>query len=287
MSDRIAVIGPGRMGLALGGALMQDGEVESLTYFGRSPEAPPHPLFEAEGVSYEMGVGPIPRETNILILAVPDDVLHDVANQVARLGEAPSPCVALHLSGALSTDVLTPLHTAGYMVGSLHPLQTVADPWSGAERLRGCAYAVAGEPGALTTARRLVTALDGQALVIPPAMRPLYHAAAVFASNYVLAAAAAIARTLAEAGVTEEDAVAAALPLMRGTMDNVEQLGLGAALTGPVARGDVDTVRLHLSRLSPRERRLYSALGLETVQLARAVGLDPDRAAAIEALLQD
>ena len=74
---------------------------------------------------------------------------------------------------------------------------------------------------------------------------------------------------------------------MRGTMDNLEQLGLSAALTGPVARGDVDTVRLHLSRLSARERRLYSALGLETVELARAVGLDPERANAITALLQD
>lgn len=287
MSDRIVVIGPGRMGLALGGALMEAGAVETLTYLGRSPEAPPHPLFEAEGVTYTMGHGPIPADTTILILAVPDDALHDVANQVARMGPTPSPCVALHLSGALSTDVLTPLHMAGYMVGSLHPLQTVADPWSGAERLRGCAYAVAGEPGAMTAARGLVSALDGQTLVIPPALRPMYHAAAVFASNYVLAAAAAIARTLAEAGVSEGDAVAAALPLMRGTMDNVEQLGLGSALTGPVARGDVDTVRLHLSRLSPRERRLYSALGLETVQLARAVGLDPDRAAEIEALLQD
>lgn len=287
MSDRIAVIGPGRMGLALGGALVEAGGVETVTFFGRSPEAPPHPLFDATEVSYRIGYGPIPAETSILILAVPDDALRDVANQVARLGAAPAPCVALHLSGALSTDVLTPLHTAGFTVGSLHPLQTVADPWSGAERLRGCAYAVAGEPGALTAARRLVAALDGRPLVIPPALRPLYHAAAVFASNYVLAAAAAVARTLAEAGISEQDAVAAALPLMRGTMDNVEQLGLGAALTGPVARGDVDTVRLHLSRLSPRERRLYSALGLETVQLARAVGLDPDRAAALESLLED
>ncbi len=287
MSDRVAVIGPGRMGLALGGALMQGGAVETLTYFGRSPEPPPHPLFETDGVDYRVGHGPLPDETDVLILAVPDDALHDVANQVARLGKTPSPCVALHLSGALSTDVLTPLHTAGFTVGSLHPLQTVADPWSGAGRLRGCAYAIAGQPGALTAARRLVNALEGQPLVIPPALRPLYHAAAVFASNYVLAAAATIARTLAEAGIAEDDAVAAALPLMRGTMDNVEQLGLGAALTGPVARGDVDTVRLHLSRLSPRERRLYSALGLETLELARNVGLDPDRAAAIEALLRD
>jgi predicted short-subunit dehydrogenase-like oxidoreductase (DUF2520 family) len=68
-------------------------------------------------------------------------------------------------------------------------------------------------------------------------------------------------------------------------MDNVEQLGFGAALTGPVARGDIDTVRLHLSRLSSRERRLYSALGLETLRLARAAGLDPERAQTLETLL--
>jgi predicted short-subunit dehydrogenase-like oxidoreductase (DUF2520 family) len=287
VSDVVAVIGPGRMGLALGGALVQAGAVERLTFFGRTPEPPPHPLFESGDAAYATGYGPLSDDTSILLLAVPDDAIHDVANQVARAGAAPSPCVALHLSGALSTDVMAPLHTAGFTVGSLHPLQTVADPWSGATRLRGCAYAIAGEPGALTAARRMVAALDGQPLVIPPALRPLYHAAAVFASNYVLVAAAAVARTLAEAGIPEDDAVAAALPLMRGTMDNLEQLGLAAALTGPVARGDVDTVRLHLSRLSPRERNLYSALGMETVQLARAVGLDPDRAAALESLLSD
>jgi predicted short-subunit dehydrogenase-like oxidoreductase (DUF2520 family) len=285
MSERMAVIGPGRMGLALGGALRQAGAVETLTYYGRSHEAPPHPLFEAGEVEYRMGVGPPAQGTTILVLAVPDDALHQVANETAHAGPAPGGCVALHLSGALSTDVLAPLYGAGYTLGSLHPLQTVADPWSGVGRLRGCAYAIAGEPGALIAARRLVSALEGRPLVIPPALRPLYHAAAVFASNYVLVAAAVVARTLAEAGIEEADAVAAALPLMRGTIDNLEQLGLGSALTGPVARGDVDTVRLHLSRLSPRERRLYSALGLETVQLARAVGLDPSRADALESLL--
>jgi predicted short-subunit dehydrogenase-like oxidoreductase (DUF2520 family) len=289
VTDVLAVVGPGRMGLALGSALIQARAVEAATFFGRAPEAPPHPLFDGadEAITYRPGFGPPAEGTTILVLAVPDDTVHEVANEVAAAGPAPRGCVALHLSGALSTDVLAPLHVAGYILGSLHPLQTVADPWSGADRLRGCAYAIAGEPGALTTGRRIVAALDGQALVIPPALRPLYHAAAVFASNYVLAAAATVARTLSEAGISEEDAVAAALPLMRGTMDNVEQLGFGAALTGPVARGDLDTVRLHLSRLSPRERRLYSALGQETLRLARGAGLDPARADALESLLSE
>lgn len=287
MSDRLAVVGPGRMGLALGGALYHAGALESLTFFGRSPEPPPHPLLDNGQVHYQTGLQRPPEGTTILVLAVPDDALHEVANDLAQAGPAPSACVALHLSGALSTDVLAPLHGAGYIIGSLHPLQTVADAWSGVERLSGCAYAIAGEPGALTATRRIVAALDGRPLVIPPALRPLYHASAVFASNYVLAATAAVARALAEAGIDEKEAIAAALPLMRGTMDNVEQLGLGPALTGPVARGDVDTVRMHLSRLLPRERRLYSALGLETVRLARTVGLDPVRADALESLLAE
>lgn len=289
MSEAIAILGPGRMGLALGAALTQAGAAEHVLFLGRSPEPPPHPLFDgaSDRVSYQQGTGPIPQGIGVLLLAVPDDVLPDVANDVARTGTAPRGCVAMHLSGALSTDVLAPLHAAGYAVGSIHPLQTVADAWSGADRLRGCAYAIAGEPAALAMARQLVAALDGRPLVLPPTLRPVYHAAAVFASNYVVAATALVARTLAEAGITESDAIAAALPLMRGTMENVEQLGLGAALTGPVARGDADTVRLHLARLSPAERRLYSALGRETLRLAVDAGLDPARARDIEALLGD
>jgi predicted short-subunit dehydrogenase-like oxidoreductase (DUF2520 family) len=286
VSEIIGVIGPGRMGLALGTALMQADAVERLVFFGRSMEPPPHPLFDGDQrVEYRTGYGPLPEDLRVLLLAVPDDALHEVANDVARAGAAPPGATVLHLSGALSTDVLAPLSAMGYAAGSIHPLQTVADPWSGADRLRGCAYALAGDPAALMAARRIVSELDGRPLVIPPAMRVTYHAAAVFASNYVLAATATIARVLAEAGISEEDAVASALPLMRGTIDNVEQLGLASALTGPVARGDVDTVRLHLSRLSSRERSLYCALGLETVQLARGAGLDPARADAIESLL--
>lgn len=282
----MAIIGPGRMGLALGAALTQARAVDQLVYFGRSPDPPPHPLFDGHSphVSYRGAIGPVPEGITALILAVPDDVLPQVANEAALAGHAPRNSVAFHLSGALSTDVLAPLHGAGYSVGSIHPLQTVADPWSGAGRLQGSAFALAGEPAALAVGRTLVHALNGRPLVVPPALRPVYHAAAVFASNYVLAAAAVVARTLAEAGISESDAIAAALPLMRGTMDNIEQLGFGAALTGPVARGDADTVRLHLSRLSDRERGLYSALGRETLRLARAAGLDPARADEIEAL---
>jgi len=287
VSDQVVIVGPGRMGLAMGAALTQVGAVRRLVFFGRELEPPPHPLFDAGAhvAEYRIGPGPVPEGTTIVLVAVPDDRIAEVAQSLARAGQAPPGCVALHLSGALSTDALAPLHAAGYPVGSLHPLQAVADPWSGGDRLIGSAFAIAGEPPAMAAGRRLIYALQGRALVVPPTLRPHYHAAAVFASNYLVALVAAAARLLGYAGVGEGDALPALLPLIRGTLDNLEHLGPAAALTGPIARGDVDTVRLHLARLSPDDRALYCALGREALRLARVAGLDPGRAAELDAIL--
>jgi predicted short-subunit dehydrogenase-like oxidoreductase (DUF2520 family) len=286
MSERVVVIGPGRMGLALGTALLEAGAADSLLFVGRSLEAPPHPVFEGESrARYELAPHAVPEGTTVVFLAVPDAALAEVTQDLARLGPAPGGCVALHLAGALTGDVLTPLNAVGYAVGSLHPLQTVADPWSGAERLRGAAFALAGEPAAIAAGRRIAAALHGIPLLIPPAFRASYHAAAVFASNYVVAVMAVAARLLVSAGVEADRALPALLPLVRGTVDNLEHLGLVSALTGPITRGDADTVRLHLARLSGEERALYCALGWEALRLARAAGLHEERVAALESLL--
>lgn len=285
MSEKVVIVGPGRMGLAFGAALMHADAVERLTYFGRGLEPPPHPIFDGEAAAqYRAGAQPLPPGTSILLLAVPDSRLAEVAYDVAAAGPAPPGCAAFHLSGALSTDVLMPLHMSGYTLGSIHPLQAVADPWQAADRLIGSAFAIAGEPAALAAARRLVDALGGNALVVPPAQRALYHAGAVVASNYLIAVLSFAVRLFSEAGIPEKDAVPALLPLVRGTLDNLEKLGVASSLTGPVARGDVDTVRLHLVRLSGHDRSLYCALGRELVQLARINGLDEQRATELESL---
>lgn len=292
----VVIVGAGRMGLALGSALRQQDALSRLVYFGRAHEPPPHPIFDPFPVDGDVDV-PVARAeyrqlpaqpaagTHIIILAVPDNALPEVAYDLAQMGPAPGGCVALHMSGALSTDVLGPLHSAGYAIGSIHPLMAVADPWLAGERLLRAAFALGGEPAAIAAGRRIVSALGGLPLVIASAMRPLYHAAAVLASNYLVALTAAAARVLGEAGVTADDALPALLPLLRGTLDNIEQLGMPAALTGPIARGDSDTVRLHLARLSVADRVLYCGLGLELLRLARETGLDDERAEEIESLL--
>jgi predicted short-subunit dehydrogenase-like oxidoreductase (DUF2520 family) len=294
-AETVVIIGAGRMGLALGSALRQQEAVDRLIYYGRGLEPPPHPLFDPHAIpgSVEIAAAgaeyrPLPAQPpagSVIILAVPDDALPEVTYDLAMRGPAAAGSVVLHMSGALSTDVLMPLHAAGYAIGSMHPLMAVADPWLAGDRLLGAAFALGGEAVAVAAARRIVSALGGRALVIPPGGRPLYHAAAVLASNYLVALAGAASRMLVDAGVAEDDALPALLPLMRGTLDNVEQLGVPASLTGPIARGDAETVRLHMARLSESDRVLYSGLGLVLLRLAREAGLDEMRAEEIESLL--
>lgn len=287
MSDSVVIVGPGRVGLSLGAALVRNRAVERLTFQGRAPEPPPHPVFDSSDppVGYRSALQPLPEGTTVLVLAVPDRALPEVAHGLARVGPAPRGCAALHVSGALSADVLAPLHAAGYSVGSLHPLQTLADPWDGVRRLVGAWFAVAGEPAALSTARRLVRALEGRDFVVAARDRPLYHAAAVFASNYLVALAETGIQLFEQAGVPADAAPEAVYSLMRGAIANLEQLGVTSGLTGPVARGDVDTVRMHLARLSADERELYCALGRRTLAIARAAGLGGERADELDRLL--
>jgi len=272
-------VGPGRAGLALGYALWQAEAVESVTYCGRRPEPPAHPLFTQGIARYRFGLERPAPETDALVLSVPDDVLAEMTHALAGLGSAPPHCAAFHLSGALSGDVLAPLHARGYSVGTLHPLQSLAHPVTGADRLPGSTFALSGEPGAIRVARRLLGYLNASDVAIAVTLRPLYHAAAVMTSNHLAVLLALAGRLLVRAGVPEDQALEALLPLARGTLENIGELGLGQALTGPVARGDIETVRLHLASMEPREREVYRALSRELTELAEEWGVVGDESA--------
>lgn len=286
MAERLFFVGPGRAGLALGYALWQAEAVEALTYCGRRPEPPSHPLFIQGVARYRFGLERPAPGTDAVFLSVPDDVLPEMAHALAGQGDAPPGCAAFHLSGALSGDVLAPLHARGYSVGTLHPLQSLAHPVTGADRIPGSTFALSGEPGAIRVARRLLRHLGAHGITVPVTLRPLYHAAAVMASNYVAMLLAVGGRLLVRAGVPEDQALRALVPLARGTLENIDELGFANALTGPVARGDVETVRLHLRSMEPREREVYRALGRELTELAEAWEvLDGEAAAELRELL--
>lgn len=283
--DSLCIIGPGRMGLSLGSLLHEAGV--PLRFVGRHPDPPDHPLFRGSPapVRYTRSLAPSPDITGVLI-AVPDREVGAVAQRLAEGGDL-WPIPVLHLSGALELDVLAPLSRVGASVGSLHPLAAVPDPERGAERLRGAPFGIEGEGAALRLAERVVRTAGGRSLRIPPGGKPLYHAAAVLASNHLVALLAVAERLMARAGIPPEQARPVLADLARGAAENVAERGPVQALTGPFVRGDAETIRLHLGRLSAEERALYCLLGRDLLRLARQAGLGADLAERIGALLTE
>lgn len=187
------------MGLAIAALLEEAKTAGELRVFGRRPAAPAHPLFQGARVSHEHRWSGPPGPGTVVILAVPDDSIAAVAESLAGLGKPGPGAAGLHLSGARPSRILEPLARVGYAVGSLHPLQAVASREEGAAKLRGSYFAFEGEPGAREAAVAVVRAAQGSLLELEAGSKELYHAACVFASNYLVTNAAVAARILAKA----------------------------------------------------------------------------------------
>jgi predicted short-subunit dehydrogenase-like oxidoreductase (DUF2520 family) len=231
--------------------------------------------------------GPAAR-ADLTLIAVPDAALGDVvAEIVAGDGVRPGAWVA-HLAGALGLDVLAPVVEAGGRRLAVHPLQTFADVEGAIERLPGSAAAVtADDEDGFALGERLALDVGAVPFRLADAMRPRYHAAAVLASNDLVALSALAERLFREAGVP--DPIGAMLPLQRATLDNVERLGAAAALTGPAVRGDAATIERNLAAIAaaaPDAVPAYVALARIALDLATTSGrLGREDRAQVEAVL--
>lgn len=272
--EPIGIAGSGRVARALGRVLRERGERIACIASRDSERAAEAAEFiggGVEAVSYAALAGKVRR----LIIAVPDGALKSVIETLSL--SATRGGIALHTSGARELEDFAPLQAAGFSCGTLHPLQTIASPEQGYAVLPGATFAVSGDDVAVEWARHLVKQLGGIAVTIPAGRRPLYHAAAVMASNYSLALLEAASELMALATDTSQDeALRMLAPLARAALENGLERGPLAALTGPIERGDTGTVELHLSALGAapeRIRVLYAAAGLQTLDLARRKGL--------------
>jgi predicted short-subunit dehydrogenase-like oxidoreductase (DUF2520 family) len=231
-----------------------------------------------------VGYAELARHAHRIVIAVPDTALECVAATLTL-----DSGVVLHTCGARGPEALSVLAGRGVSCGTLHPLQTISDPESGAVALDGAAFAISGDAPALAWAERIARTANGRILRIPTERRPLYHAAAVMASNYITALLSAAQALLIAADVDPDDALQALGPIARTSLENALRQGPVAALTGPIERGDVSTVAAHLAALELIPGpipMLYRAAGLQTLQLARKKGLCAERAAATERLLE-
>jgi predicted short-subunit dehydrogenase-like oxidoreductase (DUF2520 family) len=264
---RVGIVGPGRAGLGLALACRRAG-VAVAGVHGRRRKAVPRGLRLSVG-----GLPPWLDEVDVVLLAVGDDGLPDLVRSLARVPWRRGQ-VVMHLSGALTHRVLAPLRRAGAAIASWHPLMTVStDPRRASSHFRGAAFGVEGDASAVRAGARLARLLGGRPVRLPAAGKVRYHAGAVFASNYLVVMLEEAEVLLAAAGMSRRQARAALLPLALASLENVLDAGPAAALTGPVRRGDVATVRRHLAALRGPRRRLYAAVAQAATRLARTAGL--------------
>lgn len=283
MTDRpvVGVIGPGRAGVGLALALAQAGYTVRL--HGHRKKSVPAPL------TLTVGDGDAPpawvSQAGVVILAVRDDGIRPLAEALAAAGAITRDHVVLHLSGAQGQEALGSLVTSRAALGSLHPLQTIVEPERAPARLKGAWAAVEGMPRAVEAAERLAQDVGMRPFRIATKAKPIYHAGAVFASNYLVVVEAVAQRLLRHAGLSDADAWAALRPLVEGTLENLSRAEPKDALTGPVARGDTATIVRHIESLAGDDGKLYRALGRAALELAQKRGMDEATAERVAAAL--
>jgi len=224
--------------------------------------------------------------SELVFITTPDDAIPQVVTEVKwRSGQN-----VVHCSGADSLDVLQKARDDGSQVGALHPLQTFASVTQAIDNLPGSAFALEAEGLLLGILKEMAEALEGQGIVLGPGDKVLYHTAAVVACNYMVTLVKLATDLWQTFGVPTPEATQALLPLLQGTVNNIDNVGLPNCLTGPIARGDLGTIIKHLEALekkAPAITPTYRDLGLQTIPIALNKGrINQQQAQELEAILK-
>lgn len=272
----VAIIGAGRLGGAFGRLLVAAGyRIVAVTARTRR-SASAAARFVGAGVPMT-DVARAAAGAAIVLITTPDRAIRAVCERIARGGGLRPGVLVFHASGAQTRDLLDAAREAGALRAVIHPLQSVPSREQGVVNLPGSYFRIEADPGARRRVSALVRAFGGAVLALPrwrpdPQSAALYHAGAVAASNYLVALIDYAVRHFQALGADRQEALRAVLPLVRGTLANIERLGIPGALTGPIVRGDAATVAGHVAALrerAPDLLELYRALALRTIPLAR------------------
>ena len=291
MTKKVAIIGAGRVGGAVGQLLAKAGWQVTAVVTRSMASARKAAQFIGAGMPMTDAVQAA-SGAEIIIITTPDSAIRSVCDSIAerlRKGSA-----VLHMSGAHTLDLLDAARRAGAHRAVVHPLQSVPGMEQGARNLPGSFYRIEADREAGEMARAIMQALGGRELSLPQwrsdqESASLYHAGAVAVSNYVVAVIEYGLRFYQTLGADKQEALQAVLPLIKGTLGNIESLGTTAALTGPIARGDASTVKGHLDAMQERAPDLlplYRELAKQTVAIARDRGLPDAQVQELLKLLQ-
>lgn len=280
----IGFIGAGTVGTALAVRLKENGySVVAVT--SRTLASAERLAGMVDNCEVQDSPQAVAEAAELVFITTPDDAIAGVTAHIKwHSGQS-----AVHCSGADSLDILNSATKAGAQAGGFHPLQTFASITYAIENIPGSTFALEAEEPLLSTLKEMAIALNGSWIELKPGDKVIYHTAAVFACNYLVALVKLATDLWQTFGVSNPEAIQALLPLLRGTLNNLDNVGLPHCLTGPIARGDLGTIKKHLAVLDARAPALlpaYRELGQQTIPIALAKGrIDEQGAKEMQKLL--
>ncbi|MBI2851075.1 MAG: DUF2520 domain-containing protein [Chloroflexi bacterium] len=267
---RVGFIGAGTVGTALAIGLNARG-YQVVAVSSRTKTSSDRLAKEIPGCQSMRMNQAVADSADLVFITTPDGVIPLVASEVRwRAGQ----CV-VHCSGADSTATLEPARKLGARVGAFHPLQTFASVKQAIDNLPGSTFAIEAEEPLLTTLKEMAEALGGHSIELKAGDKVIYHAAAVIACNYMVTLVKLATDLWQTFDIPREEATRALIPLLKGTLNNIENVGIPQCLTGPIARGDTGTIQKHLKALNevaPAVLSTYRELGRQTIPVALAKG---------------
>jgi predicted short-subunit dehydrogenase-like oxidoreductase (DUF2520 family) len=287
--DKIAIIGAGRLGTALGFALARAGDTIAAVADINLEAAVETQHIIGQGSATE-DIVQAAENADVVLLTPRDEALKACT---AKLSSSPiiwQGKIVLHCSGHYPTRILQPLAGKGADTASCHPVQTFADKKPSAGIFSGIYFGLEGSGRALDWARDMILRLEGKEFLLREEDKALYHTACSLASNGLVAVLDAAVAAAQKAGLDEPAAIEIFFPLIQKTLQNVKKIGIAKALSGPVMRGDLTTVEDHLSALEafPGLRNTYRALAAQALEIVkRRSSTNPDSVKPWQRLLED
>lgn len=281
-----AIIGAGRVGTSLGVALSVRGHTLKALTCRTLASARQSQKIIGQGVALT-DKAKAARLADILFLCLPDEKIALVAKSLAQTGVAWSRKTVFHTSGLLPAHVLAPLQKKGAAIASFHPVQSFPSKSTPLSRWAGIYVGIEGDRMARRVATSIAHELGARPFLIPAHSKPAYHAACSIASGFFVVLLDAALQLLRDAGFKASQSRRLLFPLVEGTLQNVKQLDTRSSLTGPIARGDVTSIRKHLQALSARPELMeaYRCLCRLALKQAKKSSLTRPKIRALKSLL--
>lgn len=265
---KIAIIGAGKVGTSLGCALKRKGH--TITSVSCNSLASAQESSRIIGCGRpSINIAETARSGDVIFITVPDDKISGVASKLEESDTLWQEKTIFHCSGLHPAAILKPLQDKGAQAASVHPIQAFPAKKPHLEAFQGIFFGLEGDKKALTLARSLVNDIGGRPLNIHSRHKSLYHAACTISSNFLVVLLDTAVFLFKEAGIDERQAAEALYLLTAGTIENIKNLGIGSALTGPLVRGDEETLRKHLAALEtyPGIKELYKRLARQSLHM--------------------